>query len=177
MYPGVQQSWLGTLPSEVVAGNFTRLSLKGWDSAVFLAAADSSPIDCPHFRISITQQQLEWLLLSVTRLELRGIYLSWASNAYHNLAELILDGVLSSEIDIKIYELATILRESPGLQVFHFGLDIRLEQEIQFIGPVQLNQLASLQLTSRSHLAQSRVLHMIRPGRIPLELAIEVPDE
>ncbi|CAE6443172.1 unnamed protein product [Rhizoctonia solani] len=172
------QTWLDTLLSGATAGTLTQVCIKSYGLQaipVFLCTKDSILAAHRHVRVSITERHLEEILFPVTRLQLKGVYPTWASRAYHGLVELSLEALRGSEISLKDSELATILQASPGLRVFHFGLG--LERGDTVPPPIELNELKSLQLTSYNHSAQTSVLHMVHPGQVPLELTIRVSDD
>ncbi|KAJ1308035.1 hypothetical protein OPQ81_002104 [Rhizoctonia solani] len=177
---GDEQPWLDALLSGAKAGTLTQLCIKSYGlQAVpaFLLAKDSTLPGRSYIRISATEQHLEELFSSVTKLQLKSIYPFWTSQAYRGLVELSLDAFRGANIAIKDSELAVIFEESPGLQVLHFGLEVEPTQKDGFLPPVQLNYLQLLQLTSYSHSVQESVLRMIHPGQCPLQLIIKVSDE
>ncbi|CAE6504927.1 unnamed protein product [Rhizoctonia solani] len=173
----VKQALLGTL-SETLPGTLTQLCIRirGHYPAFlvpFSPTHSSAPSNYPFFTISLTEGQFEELLAPVTRLELEDLYPAWTSRAYCGLVELALTSCTTSKITITDSELTRILRASPGLQVFRFGLKVTLEPR-KSPTITQLNCLRLFDLDATGDFPPEAIFRMIQPGRLPLETRIEI---
>ncbi|KAG8757221.1 hypothetical protein FRC11_004705, partial [Ceratobasidium sp. 423] len=121
------------------------------------------------------QKQLEDLLRPVTTLKLDSIYHDWTSKAYHRLAELQLVG-RQGQLPIPEFQLANILRASPGLQLLHFGIKVQSDGLSFTPDPVNLDDLEVLRLERLDPASQASVLRMVIPGHKPLQVAIKLRD-
>ncbi|KAF8676787.1 F-box-like [Rhizoctonia solani] len=149
--------------------------------ARFLTASHI-PVFDEHSRISLTQiiplkeSIFEKTMSLVTSIRLVGIYPCWSSRAYAGLVELDLDSTESAGTIISELALAGILRASPGLRAFRFGLNMTLESGYGLFAlrSVKLEHLETIKLTGRYTTAQEAVLRMIYPGQLPLQMIVEV---
>ncbi|CAE6451244.1 unnamed protein product [Rhizoctonia solani] len=121
--------------------------------------------------ISISENDLEALLLSVTTLELKGLYPRWASQAYHGLVELRL-GTYSG-VSIPETDLRAILSSSPGLRHLDFGLRITSSSPHLNDSPVFLGELGTLVTGQRSLEELGLLLRLIHPGSRPLRIRLD----
>ncbi|KAJ1308042.1 hypothetical protein OPQ81_002109 [Rhizoctonia solani] len=179
------QSLLANLFSCVAPGALRRLHIdaQSLEEPGFLVA-DSSNLLVRNGLIShpipITEPVFEGTLSSLTSIQLDGIYPYWTSRAYAGLVELDLEFSQNCSVDINIteFELADLLRSSPGLQTLRFGLMITKETDFSSLAPdpVKLDELRLIQLTGRYPDVQEAVLRMIYPGQLPLQMAIEVTE-
>ncbi|KAF8671517.1 hypothetical protein RHS04_08275 [Rhizoctonia solani] len=123
--------------------------------------------------ISVSQSDLEALLLSVISLELKGIYPRWTSQAYRGLVELRLNtynGVSMPETSLR-----AILSSSPGLRRLDFGLKItRTPLDLDY-PPVLLSELETLVTGQRGLEELGLFLRMINPGSRPLAVYLDKP--
>ncbi|KAB5588179.1 F-box-like domain containing protein [Ceratobasidium theobromae] len=130
--------------------------------------------------LSHDQQRLESILSSLNSLQLDGWYIDWSSRAYHGLTELHLTSVGLQTLYIFKSELLAILKSSPALRIFQFGLkmdnDIPDELETSILDvPVPLDNLEVLSLISVGHGSLGTVLQILAPGSKPLQLSIDDP--
>jgi hypothetical protein len=129
------------------------------------ASSDSLILDMPG-------QHLEDLWAPLTVLRLHQIYPYWTSKAYHGLVELRLAS--SSPLTIPETELVAILKSSPGLRIFQFGLQIidQLETD-DLITPVHLGDLEVLNLRGVKVEEIGGVLRLLAPGSKPFTISLE----
>ncbi|CAE6402530.1 unnamed protein product [Rhizoctonia solani] len=128
------------------------------------------------FRLDLTSQQLDKAFASIRVLHLHNRFPEWTSTAYHNLVDLRLMG------PHKINEatLVTILKMSPGLRIFHFGISInpRDPSVVELLLSVKLVDLELLRVVGNAvpilfHEVVERVLSWISPGKKALRLFLE----
>ncbi|CAE6475093.1 unnamed protein product [Rhizoctonia solani] len=104
----------------------------------------------------------------------------WTSRAYTGLIELDLEFSHKCDINITIteFELANILRASPGLRVLRFSLEVTSgsEDSAPTPEPVHLNHLEIVRLDGKYPGAQEAVLRVIYPGQAPLQMTTEVTE-
>ncbi|CAE6509497.1 unnamed protein product [Rhizoctonia solani] len=167
-----EQSWLISLVSGPRNKAFARLRWRSRDSDGLFIVADDSTIEGPCFRIAALEESFEQFLLTVKILELENIYPPWTSYAHHGLVELILDTGHKSRFSISADQLEGILKASPGLRRLRFGLDVDLIKR-DGCHDVQLNELQSLCLPSPHRPSQGKLLEMIYPGQMPLQLDMD----
>ncbi|KAH7337565.1 hypothetical protein B0J17DRAFT_629137 [Rhizoctonia solani] len=95
---------------------------------------------------TVNQNQLEAFLRPIDRLWLDCMYPCWASEAYSGLVGLQLVGRRGSYVTITEHQLATILRAIPGLQFFHYVLEIQRERMSYTPNSVKLDDLEVVRL-------------------------------
>ncbi|KAB5590439.1 F-box-like domain containing protein [Ceratobasidium theobromae] len=159
----------GTLTQLSITTNHPEsMALSHFDHASLLGS-DLSPIwgyDTEIWQLETTIQHVEDLLRPVTKLRLDSVYFRWNSRAYHGLTELILTNQYAKPDGSKIIfasQLAQILRSSPRLEVFWFGMDIVEQDDAYFPPPVELSELKALVL-SNPFRSRGIVLQLISPG-------------
>ncbi|KEP49614.1 F-box-like domain protein [Rhizoctonia solani 123E] len=128
------------------------------------------------FWLALTSGQLDKAFASIRVLHLHNRFPEWTSTAYHNLVDLRLMG------SHKINEatLVNILKMSPGLCIFHFGLSIK-PRDLSVVDPPLSVKLVDLELlrvvgdavTIIFHEEVERILSWISPGKNALRLFIE----
>ncbi|CAE6335045.1 unnamed protein product [Rhizoctonia solani] len=131
----------------------------------------------PHSQpIPLNESIFENTMSLVTSMQLDGMYPSWSSRAYAGLVELDLDASQPAGIAISELALANILRASPALRTFCFGLNMTFESGHASVtpDPVQLGHLEMIKLTGHYTIAQEAVLRMIYPRQLPLQMIVEV---
>ncbi|CEL54739.1 hypothetical protein RSOLAG1IB_07273 [Rhizoctonia solani AG-1 IB] len=121
--------------------------------------------------VSIPQDELEALLLSINTLELKGVYPRWASKAYYGLVELHLDAY--SGVSIPETDFRAILSSSPGLRHLNFGLKIIRASPNFDRPPILLEQLQVLVTGKRSLEELGLFLRTIHPGSRPLSIHLD----
>ncbi|CUA78032.1 hypothetical protein RSOLAG22IIIB_12999 [Rhizoctonia solani] len=126
--------------------------------------------------LNISDKKLESILAPLTILHLRGIFPRWSSAAYHNLVDLRLNSAFRySQCSIRESNLVSILKASPGLRIFHFGLHIK--HPGTQITAVSLERLEVVNIraicTYAKPLEVGSILRLIAPGKQPLRLTIE----
>ncbi|CAE6442584.1 unnamed protein product [Rhizoctonia solani] len=128
----------------------------------------------------VSEQIFEDILSPITSLKLDGMYPYWTSRAYVGLIELDLKTSNNTNISISEFELANVLRASPGLRVFRFRFKMTFEWGITSTtpDPIHLNYLEIIQLGGRYPIAQETILRMIsiHPGQLPLQMLAEVTE-
>ncbi|CAE6467278.1 unnamed protein product [Rhizoctonia solani] len=178
------QSLLVGLFSRLVPGTLHSICFNSQPEPGFLVTNDSIPSNRDPLLIRtmpLTESLFEGVLSPVTSMQLDGMYPYWTSRAYVGLIELELEISQNRDIDIDIditeVELANVLRASPGLRVFRFNFKISCESRASPPPePVKLDHLEIIQLTGRHSNAQEAILRMIYPGRLPLQMSIEVTE-
>ncbi|KAB5593505.1 F-box-like domain containing protein [Ceratobasidium theobromae] len=124
----------------------------------------------PIWKLDVTRLALDKLLHPVKLLRLDGIFLWWDSQAYHGLVDLRLTCGHRAFTAITEDQLVIILKASPGLEVFHFGLKLKVtDSKNSLPAPVHLDNLRKLYL---QYPAQQNVLRLIAPGTGPLKMAM-----
>lgn len=156
-----------------VPRKLTRLVMMDGDETVlggFMIAKDAErpadeeeeiwPLDIPH-------RHLEEVLRHVTVLRLAGLYPYWTSQAYHGLTKLHLTDRLGTFITVS--QLASILRASPQLRFFYFG--IAITDDGTSPEPVRLDNLEVFHLDVEDPLEHDGILRIISPGVKPLRMS------
>ncbi|KDN48386.1 hypothetical protein RSAG8_02978, partial [Rhizoctonia solani AG-8 WAC10335] len=165
-----------------VADRLTQLTLRrrhdelgdDGDGYGFLKSEDDR--DAGGLEVGVSTRDLEDILSHVTVLRLEGLYPRWNSRAYHGLTELRLNG---AEFRINESDLVGILRLSPCLCVFEFGLIIGNPIPINTqVSPIPLSSLETLNLMAMQCHQLPTLLRWLAPGPKPLQLALErLPEE
>ncbi|CAE6383296.1 unnamed protein product [Rhizoctonia solani] len=128
------------------------------------------------YGLDVTLKEYEDLMLSLTRLKLSAVYPYWTSQAYRGLIELQLipgRGVgfdnMSRNAIISDLQLAEILRASPELRVFHFGLCVQTVPK-STPHPAYMKDLEVFRLEYMDTDDQQAVLRLINPGQKPFHM-------
>jgi hypothetical protein len=126
--------------------------------------------------LDTTLQEYEDLMLPLTGLKLSALYPYWTSQAYRGLIELQLIpgrdagfGNMGTNAIISDVQLVDILRASPELRVFHFGLSIQTLSE-STPRPAYMKDLEVFRLEYMHTDEQQTVLGLINPSQKPLHM-------
>lgn len=154
----------GTLKQLSLLKTVTRRS----NDLTFITAAEN-PYNPRDIVLNLPQRHLEDIWLSISALQLNGLYLPWASKAYHGLVELRLPFFRS--VSITEQQLVAILASSPGLRILEFGLQPAKSLPTHpSIIPVRLDHLE--RLIASPQRGRLSFLRMLAPGSKPLQLSI-----
>ncbi|CEL55885.1 hypothetical protein RSOLAG1IB_01897 [Rhizoctonia solani AG-1 IB] len=174
---------LAGLISHVVPGTLLQFSINAqpMQQCCFLTAGGPTPLDMnphplPSQSMPLKEELFERIMSFVTSMQLDGMYPYWSSRAYVGLLELDLNALQPDGIAISEMALADILRASPQLRNFRFGVNISFESTpiSSTPDPIQLNYLETIKLSGQHTIAQAAVLRMIKPGQSLLEMSAEV---
>ncbi|CAE6441713.1 unnamed protein product [Rhizoctonia solani] len=124
----------------------------------------------------------------VANLHLQGVFFNWSSMLYHGLIDLRLTSPpIGRATDIDIYTLNLVLSKCPGLQIFHFSLQLITHEvaddEVFFeqpCDPVSLPVLEVIEVSTahaytggRPSFHAGSLLRLLAPGSKPLRLTLE----
>ncbi|KAG9106284.1 hypothetical protein FRC07_008888 [Ceratobasidium sp. 392] len=114
-------------------------------------------------------------LLSLTALDISGVFIEWNSVAYHGLLDLRIEGLPEAKCPT-IAQLAAVLEASPRLRILKLA-DIVIRDGGSHPTLVRLEYLQKLDLRRlpTSHLCT--LLEIIRPGRAELNASLKLNDE
>lgn len=166
---------LGACLANCVPGVLTRLAfnISAKTARRFLAATeDQSMPGCRPIN-DVSKQLLENLLIHTTVLQLCGSYPLWTSKAYHGLTTLHLLPGSTEEWYIPEQQLIEMLKSSPQLRIFHFGLTISDPRPANaVVVPTHLECLEVLVWESRDSNQPGSFFRLIAPGLKPLRVSI-----
>ncbi|KAG8714499.1 hypothetical protein FRC11_008217 [Ceratobasidium sp. 423] len=180
----IQADALRSLLLGSTRGLFTRLITRVYDSESdhFITALPGDNHDSP-LSLDMTAEQLDKILASITVLHTRGIHPRWESTAYHNLVDLRLvsAGARPDRSPIAKSKLITILRASPHLRIFHFGMCISDRNSTtsgtDSVQTVPLVDLEILRIFGYANLVAhdntESLLSLLAPGARPLRLFLD----
>jgi hypothetical protein len=159
-----------------VPGTLTQLSLlnEGYQTYENFLEDAKNPYNFGSQFLNLSQQDFEALLLSTTVLRLRGMYPHWTSQAYHGLVELRLCSFMYPPARITQSQLVGILTSSPGLRVFHLGLD--LMDDKSSMTPIRLDDLEEVNFMSLNRSQLATCFQLLAPGAKPLQVFANDPD-
>ncbi|CAE6396726.1 unnamed protein product [Rhizoctonia solani] len=144
----------------------------------FIYSADFEPGESDEefedFRLDLTEDEIENGFAALRVLRLQGVFPSWSSIAFRGLVDLRLLST-DSWSSIEEEELAIVLDASPGLQIFHFGLEI--QDSMLEIAPTHLEDLRVVKIfpykSGITLLCPSSLLRLLAPGSEPLRLSFD----
>ncbi|CAE6390790.1 unnamed protein product [Rhizoctonia solani] len=133
-----------------------------------------SDIELSDFLLDLTEDQIESSFAPLTVLHLQGVFPLWSSTAYHGLTDLRLLSTEHYWSIVKEAQLISLLKSSPGLRIFHFGLRIK-EPTTGEVMPVNLQDLQVVKIFPDTggweDMCPSNVLRLLAPGSRPLHLS------
>ncbi|KAB5589476.1 F-box-like domain containing protein [Ceratobasidium theobromae] len=156
------------------AGIFTQLTLwkegeESWESFMITANSDTNQVSHlgSAFPLNVSQQRLEDVWLHISVLRLNRFFFGWESNAYRGVTEL--RPVSPVVTIIPELQLVAILKSSPRLRVFQFGLLCQEQLSAgTLVEPVGFTDLEVLDLSEMVCLHWP-ILRWFAPGSKPLE--------
>ncbi|KAG8714501.1 hypothetical protein FRC11_008219 [Ceratobasidium sp. 423] len=166
-----QEVLLSDLLFNSTRGTFTELASSSRTPGFISPSDDIHPAS--RLCLDLTSEQLDDVLAPIKVLHLHDLFPIWTSAAYHDLVDLRLTG----SYGIRDTALVFILRMSPRLRSFHFGL-LFDRQKMDSILPVELGDLECLRIVGDTppihfHEKVEVLFSLITPGKKALRLFLE----
>ncbi|CAE6480182.1 unnamed protein product [Rhizoctonia solani] len=154
----------------------TLLDVADFYPLTFIQAFDNRPYGSNNIILSVADNDLDSLWLSVTSLRVGGIYPRWSSKAYHGLVELHLLAWSNDPPTISVAELTSVLKSSPGLRILHIDLLVTEAELFSSDTPVRLEHLEILNLGGTEYDDIEPLIRVIAPGPKALEFSFSDSD-